>query len=185
MIKRLPLLLLSVAMLSSLYTGEGTASEIYRWVGDDGVVHYSDTKPKGEAAVTTLQIEATNPKDYDPATNPYSVLNQAQRISRSWRELDARQEREEEREESDDGRYLAPPEYDPYLYYGPIAYFPSVPIGTGPRNRPRAARQQLHALEELSLVGRRPHSINSGAHRARVSRSASLPIVAPERVTRR
>jgi len=174
---RVPILTVAVVLLLSVWTTTATASEIYQWMDEDGVVHFSDTRPADGAVVTTLRVQATNPPDYDPVDDPYSIRNQAERTNSTWTELEkAREERQEKRrEEAERNLRYAPASYDSYLYYSRPAYF-SHP-GRHPRHQPKLARRQFHALEELDLTGPRPHSINSGAHHARVQRSRALPLV--------
>ena len=177
---RVPMLPVAVLLLLSAWTTTATASEIYQWTDEDGVVHFSDTTPENGAAVITLRIQARNPPDYDPIDDPYSIRNQAERTNSTWTELEkAREERQEKRrEEAEQNLRYAPAPYDPYLYYSRPAYF-SHP-GRHLRHQPKLARRQLHALEELGLTGPRPHSINSGAHHARVLKSRALPLVTPK-----
>ncbi len=186
MAMRITLFVLNVVVFFSAWQSVANASEIYRWVSDDGVVHFSDTRPANRTSVTTLTLRETNAKNYDPSTDPYSILNQAKRISQSWMELQmARREREKEQlEEADNGRPYQQSATYSYTYYPPITYFSSVPVRKALRHQPRAARRQLNALEEVGLVGQRPHSINSSAHRARVLRSRSLPVVTPKQFPR-
>lgn len=177
---------LSVLMFFSGWQSAANASEIYRWVSVDGAVHFSDTRPANTTSVTTLRLRETNAQNYDPSTDPYSILNQANRISQSRKELEmARQEREREQlEEADDERPYQRPAIYSYAYHTPVAYFSSVPVRNALRHQPRAARRQLNALEEVRLVGQRPDSINSSTHRARVLRSSSLPVVTPRQSPR-
>jgi len=176
---RLTILTVAVLLLLSAWTAIADASEIYQWTDEDGVVQFSDTIPEDGAVVTTLRVQATNPPDYDPHEDPYSIRKQAERTNAIWTELEkAREEREEKRREEAERnlRYASAP-YDPYLYYSRPAYF-SHP-GRHPRHQPKLARRQFHALEELEFTGPRPHSINSGAHHARVQKSKDLPLVTP------
>ena len=170
------------ALLVTWSTGSN-ASEIYKWVSDDGVVHYSDTRPKNEASVTTLELRELNPDDYDPASDPHSILNQAKRMNESWTERVATQRQPGPRsvEAREEGLY-ASRGYPPFAYFPPTEYYPIV---LPPRQRTRnagAARQQLNALSAFDLVGQRSESINSGVHRDRVLRSQALPVVSPNRV---
>ncbi len=154
------------------------ASEIYKWVDEDGVVHYSDTRPKKEASVTTLYLRDLNPEDYDPATDPYSILNQAKRMNESWTKRVAAQQQARSRSEEarEEGLY-ASLSHDPFTYYPTNRYYPVVLPPSGRRLNARAARQQLNALNTFNLSGRRSESINSGAHRERVLRSRGLGFV--------
>jgi Domain of unknown function (DUF4124) len=179
---RIPILTVAALLLLSTWTTTATASEIYQWTDEDGVVHFSDTTPENGAVVTTLRVQATNPAEYDPTEDPYSIRNQATRTNSSWTELEkAREERQEKRrEEAEQNLRYAPAPYDPYLYYSRPAYYPFIHPGRHLRHQPKLARRQHQALEELGLTGPRPYSINSGAHHARVLRSRDLPIVTPK-----
>ncbi len=53
---RIPILTVAVLVLLSAWTSTATASEIYQWTDEDGVVHFSDTTPENRAVVTTLRI---------------------------------------------------------------------------------------------------------------------------------
>ena len=177
---RIPILTVAVLVLLSAGTAVATTPEIYQWTDEDGVAHFSDTAPENEAVVTTVRVQATNPPDYDPVEDPYSIRNQAERTNATWTELEkAREERQEKRREVTE-RYLryAPAPYDPYLYYSRPAYF-SHP-GRYPHHRPKLARRQHRALEELGLTGPRPYSINSTTHHARIQKTRALPLVTPK-----
>jgi hypothetical protein len=96
-----------------------------------------------------------------------------------WAELEtAREKRREKRRE--ESRDYQPPLYDPYYYYSRPAYY-SIPRHGIPRHhRPKLARRQFHALEELDLTGPRPYSINSTLHHARIQQSRGLNLVSPK-----
>ena len=173
-------------MLLTLCAGlavSANAAEIYRWVDEDGVVHFSDARPRDDASVITLRLEDTNAEDYDPATDPYSVLNQAARISRSRIDTElARSERAQQAREPAGDEEFYPPytDYDyAYGYRRPLAYVVPLPFRRAPTHQPGAARRQQSALEQTGLSAQRPQSINSGVHRARVERSTVLPVVRP------
>lgn len=176
--------LLCATLITALFNGAAAAAEIYRWVDGDGVVHYSDEKPRDDAAVTTIDIPDSRPADYDPHEDPYSIRNQAQRVNEAWTELaQARSEREQARRQAAQSAAAAPSSsYDSgqdyrtrYGYDRSWYYYPS-PIFPRPAH-PGAGRQQLRAINELGLTAPRPASINSGVHHDRVQRSAFLPIV--------
>jgi hypothetical protein len=161
---------------------ESEADEIYHWIDEDGSVHYSDQKPGHDAPVTVIEIEAAPATPYNDEDDPYSILNQAARTHQRWLDIqaaslaraEARAETVDYRDESqrhyDDG-------YDSYIEYGNYypyyAYWPANPGAY----RPGQGRQQIYALNTLDLLGPRPSSINSGAHRDRVYRSQFLPLV--------
>lgn len=170
----------TVVLLTLTWTAAAHASEIYQWADDDGVPQFSDTRPEDDVVVITLYVRDTNPPDYDPATDPYSVHNQAERTNATWAELEkAREEREQKRREEAEryARFSLP--HDPYDHYLPLAYYSPVYPGRFPRHQRRIIERQVHALETLGLTGPRPNSINSGRHDARVQRSRELPTTFP------
>ena len=161
------------------------ASEIYKWVGEDGVVHFSDSKPKENVSVSIIRVEERNPDTYDPTTDPYSILNQAKRVNESWLErLGATLEEERQFERARNIRHYAYPlyiarRYAPLTYYPASEFYPVLPTVREPLHRSGAARRQINALNALALTGRRPGSINSGVHHERVQRSRALPGIKP------
>lgn len=171
-------LLLIPAVFFAINAGAG---EIYRWVDENGVVHFSDTKPADDTEVESLQIGRTNPPDYDPSQDPYSIRNQAERIGETWSRLEEEKQarRDKRREEALREPVYAYRPYDPYYdryrfpYYRPGLRPPSYPGYRPPLQGP-TARRQVTALDTLGLSGTRPHSINSGRHVARVESSANF-----------
>ena len=156
------------------------ASEIFTWTDEDGVVHFSDSRPADLDDVGTLTINDRNPPGYDPQEDPYSIRNQAKRINDTWTELEkAREEREEKRREEMARQPASQPYYDPYYRYWDFRHYPPV---RPPRPLPRPGRtvvRQVRALDELNLAGQRPYSINSSAHHARVESSADFLSAVP------
>jgi hypothetical protein len=169
----------SIAALTvSMVAGSASAAEIFKWIDDQGTVHYSDTKPTNNEAFETLQLADTNSADYDPATDPYSILKQAERIGDAWTEtrLESHaQSRAEPNDNYDDWGYTDYVE-PAYPAYAPPIYLPTRPPLRPATRAPNAARRQANALETLNVTEQRPHSINSGAHRARVLQSRDLPL---------
>lgn len=176
------LFLILLTILLAAWSTASNASKIYNWVDEDGVVHYSDTRPEDEASVTTVHLRDLNPEGYDPVTDPYSILNQAKRMNESWTERVAahQQARSRSEEARKEGLY-ASLSRAPFTYYPANRYYPVVLPLRERRLNPRAARQQLDALNTFDLAGRRSESINSGVHRERVLRSRALPLVSPNR----
>lgn len=58
-----PRFLLCTAVLLVLSTPVHAEKEVYRWVGDDGVVHYSDRPIDPRAQRTGMHFQATNPDE--------------------------------------------------------------------------------------------------------------------------
>ena len=84
-------------MIGALASGATAAQDIYRWVDEDGVVHFSDTAPgSATGGVSTVIVEDTRPKDYDPDADIYNVAAQAERMQALRDKME--QEREERRE---------------------------------------------------------------------------------------
>ena len=178
-----------IAMCSFLATltvvAHVEATEIYKWVDEEGVVHFSDTKPADAASVESLRVHQSNAPEYDPADDPYSIHNQAKRVGETWERLEKDREarREKRREEAlRQPTYVYQP-YDPYYTGYRYPYFrPGIRPPMWPAHRPvrpgPTIRRQATALDALGLTGPRPHSINSGAHHARLTRSANFLDVA-------
>ena len=95
---RLPILTATLLVLLPGWTVSANPTEIYHWTDEQGVLHFSDTRPEDDTDVTTLRVQDTNPPDYVPAEDPYSIRNQAARTNAIWQELaKAREERQEKR----------------------------------------------------------------------------------------
>ncbi|MGD8810052.1 MAG: DUF4124 domain-containing protein [Gammaproteobacteria bacterium] len=177
---RLPV---TVIMLLAWY-GPGAATEIYRWVDADGVVHYSDAAPRGDVTATTIDVEESRTPDYDPLEDPYSILNQARRLREARSALvEARLEREQaSRPPVSPEPAPAPSAYWRTPDYRSWWYSPALPGRPG--SRPGEAFRQYDAMQQLDLTGPRPQSVNSGVHQQRVERSTALPITPPSRPQR-
>lgn len=177
--------LLLAAVLWQLSGAYVNASEVFRWVDADGVVHYSDTKPENEATLTTLELNESVSADYDPFDDPYSIQNQARRLNDTWKTLaQARAEREKRIAAT-----TSEPIANAYIRNEPNNEYRSIPyfMAPVPSRYPvflGTARRQFRAIEDLMPAGPRPHSINSGGHRERVQRSQSLPVAPIRREAR-
>jgi hypothetical protein len=172
--------LLAIAIACVAGASTAAAAEIFRWVDADGTVHFSDTKPPEDVETTMRTVTESYTSAYDPAGDPYSILNQAKRTHERWLDLeDARQARAARRTaaraEPDSRSALRIDARDSRAW--PVGYV--VPAPVPPRYPAGAAPSQVRALESLDLGGTRPYSINSGAHRERVERSQALPLVPP------
>lgn len=113
-------------MLMSGAGDDAVASEIFQWIDDDGVMHFSQWQPEDATVeVTTLQLIARNTPDYDPQDDPYSIRNQAERINSIWAELEKkRDERRERRLEAvERAARMAPVYREPARYYVPAYPF--------------------------------------------------------------
>jgi hypothetical protein len=163
-------------------TNPAIADEIFHWVDEDGIMHFSDWAPADNTVeVSKLIVSNSNPPGYDPNQDQNSILEQAERMNERWSELQERQdERRKQRLELEDQqrrRYAAEYDYpyynDSYFYYRP-GYRPIHRPGFGQRPPFKVAKRQFVALDQLGLTGPRPHSINSSAHLARINAASSL-----------
>jgi hypothetical protein len=128
------LVLLGLGFLSATTA----AQEVYRWVDENGVVHFSQTAPAADTqGVDRLQLEASRPADYDPEEDRYNVAEQAERMQAYREQLAAEREAHRERAAREAVRQ-------------PAAVYPEQSIGTAvppwwwdrPPNRPRPPRPE-------------------------------------------
>jgi hypothetical protein len=144
-----------MALAAALLPACAAALEIYTWVDEDGVVHYSESTPVEPAAtpVETLYIADANSPAYDPDDYYWSILNQAERIGEQWSTIQEEKAEAEaetravatETRVADLERQLAAHEATEYAdrpYYGPYAFFPKRhhrPLNRGRHARPAHA----------------------------------------------
>jgi hypothetical protein len=142
--KKLPVAF-ALALTALALNQPAIAGEVFRWVDSEGVVHFSQWAPDDVEDVSKLVVKATNPPDYDPADDPYSISRQAERTSEAWKEIETRRDelREkrleaEKRERQESERY----DYEPYPYYSP--YYSYRPRPPGFRPRPPHVRPPIY-----------------------------------------
>jgi len=100
------------------------ATEVYRWVDKDGVVHFSQTAPlQAEAEVDKLALQDTRPSDYDPDQDIYGVAEQAERMKALREEMDEKRqaslERQREAAKQPVVQYRQPERYGFPVYWNP------------------------------------------------------------------
>ena len=122
--------MLTLALLASQ---QAMALKVYQWTDEEGVVHYSDTPPPGEAPSAINEIEMVNMTGNGAASDEYSIVNQLERMiawrrqaeedQRAWKQLELEEERLAlEREASRQAAaVISTDTYYPYSYY-PRAY---------------------------------------------------------------
>jgi len=169
---------LGLAFLATLVAGSASAAEVFHWVDADGKVHFSDTRPADETPVTTIELVDYPRSAYNPAEDPYSILNQASRIHERWVEINGAADEAGSSESATATPSAGSASTEPTIRYGTTLFYPARPPVVQ-RDPSRLARQQQYALDELELSGSQPASINSGAHAERVERSQALPLVPP------
>jgi hypothetical protein len=139
-------------ILLTLSVSFASAAQVYTWVDDSGITHFSETPPAERAAEILLIDIAPAPAGTDSAGDDfYSVINQAKRMearrlenekldaekkqasaeaSRARAEADAIQQGSYNDSAADDIRYY--PAYPAYPYYPHYGHHPGRP-GYGPR----------------------------------------------------
>ena len=130
--------LATVALVTTLLPARVGALEIYTWVDEHGVIHYSESAPEEPVAtpVETLHIASANYPAYDPDDYYWSILNQAERIGEQWSTIQEEKAEAEamgraaaaETRIAELERQLAAREAADYPtarpLYGPYAFFP-------------------------------------------------------------
>jgi hypothetical protein len=123
-------------LLAFLASSPVYATEIYRWVDENGVANFSSTAPHGAVdGLSTMELEDSTPPDYDPEEDRYGVQAQAERMA-ALRE-DMANKREDARERQNRTSRQQPVQYrDPYRYGYPLLgsppYYPRPPVRPEP-----------------------------------------------------
>jgi len=165
--QRVPLALVVLACAAA----PAAAAEVYRWVDDEGVVHYSQWAPESQQEeLATIDVPVSTPDDYDPDEDPYSVLNQAARIHETYSALTARDADRQSTAETSRSRDEDPD--DEARYRDELYLYAPLPRRPAHRDPLAVQRRQLDVVDELERRGtERAYSINSSLHRARVAAS--------------
>ena len=120
------------------------ATEVYRWVDEAGVVHFSQVAPaNADTDTEKLTIEDDRPSDYDPDSDIYGVAEQAERMQALREEMQEKRAAAIERSRQT-GPEIAPREPDVAVF---PAYrrpwlrppWPQPPIARPPGSRPPGA----------------------------------------------
>jgi len=137
-----------IVTLAALLAIAGTrvlASEIYHWVDENGVQHFSQYKPAGDVPNLSQQIleDATPPGDGEDV---YNVEEHEKRMA-AWRE-ERDKEREEKRERDNKQQPIKYPEPE-HSYRGQYWY---PPIYSRPPHRPpnRPPQKPIPPIEKPS-----------------------------------
>ena len=90
------LVLFLLAFLASMPV---LATEVYHWVDENGVSHYSQNAPATDVdGVSKIILEDTTPPDYDPEEDRYGVEAQAERMASLREEMAEKREAQRERQ---------------------------------------------------------------------------------------
>ena len=157
--KRMASLLLTVGLVTP-----AVATELYRWVDENGVTHFSQMPP--DAIVTGVSQQTlgdTRPSDYDPDQDIYGVEAWAEHMQQLRDEKEerrqARLERKRRTQEQQPAVQYREREYYGYPVYRPGWGYPVPPL----RPTPPIARPP-GALLPLPPVANQP-SLSSGPGR--------------------
>ena len=75
------------------------AAEIYKWVDENGVVHFSDNPPPPEnQAAEKIAVEDSRPSDWDPEQDIYGVEEQAARMQAMREDMETKRQDRLERQ---------------------------------------------------------------------------------------
>lgn len=171
---------LTLGCLISVIVGyPALGGEIFHWVDEDGVRHFSEAEPKNSSAeVSKLIVRNSNPPGYDPNEDQNSILVQAKRTNARWTELMERQvERRKLRLDYAEQNLRRPSStYDnDYTNEARFLHRSIHPHKFRHHRVLKSRKHQLAVLDTLGLTGsRRPHSINSSAHLQRINAGKAL-----------
>ena len=127
------LVLFLLAFLASMPV---LATEVYHWVDENGVSHYSQNAPATDVGgVSKMILEDTTPPDYDPEEDRYGVEAQAERMASLRKEMADKREAQRERQRNAPQQPVV--QYQqPYQYgYSPFwrpPYYPRPPLRPEP-----------------------------------------------------
>jgi len=99
-----PRMTIAIITLFAVLAGSGgpvsaSSFEVYHWVDENGVEHYSqDPPPEDVRGVRLMQLEDTTPTGFDPEEDIYGVDQQAERIAALREEMQQRREAAIERQ---------------------------------------------------------------------------------------
>ncbi len=112
------------------------AAEVYHWVDENGVSHYTQSAPPADVnGVKKVILQDTTPSDYDPEEDRYGVEAQAERMASLREEMAEKREAQRERQRNAVQQPVV--QYQqPYPYgYSPFwrpPYYPSPPLRPEP-----------------------------------------------------
>ena len=124
------LVLFLLAFLASMPV---LATEVYHWVDENGVSHYSQNAPATDVdGVSIMILEDTTPPDYDPEEDRYGVEAQAERMASLREEMAEKREAQRERQRNTPQQpvvqYQQPYQYGGYSPFWQPPYYPSPPL---------------------------------------------------------
>lgn len=126
-------------LLAFLAISPAVATEVYHWVDENGVAHFSQSAPAGTVqGVEMMTLEDTTPPDYDPEEDIYGVAAQAERMAALRKEMDEKREAAQERRRNAPTPQPAVQYQEPYSY-GTVPYWRQPVYPVHPIERPPVA----------------------------------------------
>ena len=121
-----------LALLAMITSPKVAATEIYHWVDENGVSHFSQYQPGNDTPnVSTKKLEDTTP---DQVEDVYNLEEHEKRMT-AWRAEEREQERKETRERKKQAAQQQPIKHsEPYNDYPRSFWYP--PIYNRPPHRP-------------------------------------------------
>lgn len=159
-----------VFLCTLLASAPASAAEVFKWVDDEGIPHFSDQMPAAQnTKVSRIVLAANNPANYDPLEDQYSIRNQAARTSKAYKKVEEkREERAADRAEAAERATQYEQQFIRY-YDEPIRsyYYPSL------LNRPPYTRPGHYP----PYHGGKPHHRPRPRHHRRYDRPEHRPTV--------
>jgi len=111
------------------------ATEIFHWVDENGVAHFSQSAPLSDVAgVSQMTLEDSTPPDYDPEEDLYGIQAQAERMAALRDEMAEKREARRNRQLNSAQQPLV--QYrEPYYgsgLFGRPPYYPRPPLRPEP-----------------------------------------------------
>jgi hypothetical protein len=116
------------------------ATEIFHWVDENGVSHFTQSEPGPEVSrVSILTLEDTAPADYNPEEDRYGVQAQAERMAALREEMAEKRKAKAERRRNAEASKPVVQYQEPYGYGFGRRLYPSYYPGPPVRPQPPVA----------------------------------------------
>ena len=149
---------ITVVSLALLTAFPALATEVYHWVDENGVSHFSQNAPASNVeGVKTVTLDDTAPPDYDPEEDRYGVAAQAERMAELRKEMAEKREANQDRRRNAAARQPAAKYQQPVQNGYPILGRPPYYPGYRPPVKPEPpVRPEPYPTEVLRPPGRSP-----------------------------
>ena len=153
-----PTWLITGLLLATAGWQEASAFELYHWVDENGIKHFSQWKPEEESAdVVELTVEDNAPAGYDPGEDRYNLAATQAAMEDVWNEHNRRREESMNRRAAERDSTVNVVHYEePYAYsdhwYAGYPVFPAHP----PFPRPPKPPMRPHPAPPIESVPFRP-----------------------------